>query len=275
MFAYFRYSSISSVICEEKHMGSRAIVVMGRDAATIERRFGITGQGVGACYTRTGRRFFEDRTIEAQFLLRVCDALTATGLWAELGTNWVVLDSELMPWSFKAQELLREQYAAVGVAASTSLKVARQLLGQAGAYGILAKPILDGVPHVFDDYCRRLVHKRRLVHYEKGVDVAETSYISALPHGTAKHGLHHVAFLSEEPAQASKALGDSLSVPAVVLCEKSLAVLIEPIVWHRLCLRFRLDQIVEDDDGQAPSTQLKSVSLVMKSAQPVLRAVAA
>ena len=133
VFAYFRYGSISSVICEEKHMGSRAIVVVGRDAATIERRFGITGQGVGACYTRTGRRFFEDRTIEAQFLLRVCDALTATGLWAELGINWVVLDSELMPWSFKAQELLREQYAAVGVAASTSLKVARQLLGQTEA----------------------------------------------------------------------------------------------------------------------------------------------
>ena len=126
-------------------MGSRAIVVVGRDAATIERRVGITGQGVGACYTRTGRRFFEDRTIEAQLLLRVCDALTATGLWAELGTNWVVLDSELMPWSFKAQELLREQYAAVGVAASTSLKVARQLLGQTEARGIDAN---DALPEI-------------------------------------------------------------------------------------------------------------------------------
>ena len=136
VFTYFRNNGVSSVVCEEKHMGSRAIVVAGRDSAAIERRFGITGQGIGACYTRTGRRFFEDRTIEAQFLERVCAALTAADLWAELGTDWVVLDSELMPWSFKAQELLREQYAAVGAAASTSLTVAQELLEQTVARGI-------------------------------------------------------------------------------------------------------------------------------------------
>ena len=116
VFTYFRNNGVSSVVCEEKHMGSRAIVVVGRDAVAIERRFGITGEGIGACYTRTGRRFFEDRALEAQFLERVGLALAEAGLWAELGTDWVVLDSELMPWSVKAQELLREQYAAVGAA---------------------------------------------------------------------------------------------------------------------------------------------------------------
>ena len=136
VFAYFRKNSVANVVCEEKHMGSRAIVVAGQNAAAIERRFGIAGEGIGTCYTRTGRRFFEDRALEAQFLERVCAAVTEAGLWAELGTDWVVLDCELMPWSVKAQELIREQYAAVGVAARTSLTIASELLQQAAARGI-------------------------------------------------------------------------------------------------------------------------------------------
>ena len=145
VFTYFRNNGVSRVICEEKHMGSRAIVVVGRDAAAIERRFGITGEGIGACYTRTGRRFFEDRALEAQFLERVGSAITDTGLWSELRTDWVVLDSELMPWSVKAQELLREQYAAVGAAARISLTAAAALLRQTGARGIDASESLTGV----------------------------------------------------------------------------------------------------------------------------------
>ncbi len=136
VFAYYRNNGVSSVVCEEKHMGSRAIVVVGRGAAAIERRFGISGDSIGTCYTRTGRRFFGDRSLEAHFLERVCAALTAAGLWAELETDWVVLDSELMPWSVKAQELLREQYAAVGVAARTNLTAAEAILQQTTARGI-------------------------------------------------------------------------------------------------------------------------------------------
>ena len=136
MFAHFRNNGVSEVVCQEKHMGSRAVVVVGQDAAAIERRFGIAGEGIGACYTRTGRRFFEDRTLEVQFLERVGNALVDAGLWAELETDWVVLDSEIMPWSLKAQELLREQYAAVGAAGRTSLTAAESLLRQTAARGI-------------------------------------------------------------------------------------------------------------------------------------------
>ena len=145
VFAYYRNNGVSSVVCEEKHMGSRAIVVVGQDAAAVGRRFGISGEGIGACYTRTGRRFFEDRALEAEFLDRVCGALTAAGLWAELETDWVTLDCELMPWSVKAQELLREQYASVGVAARTSLTAAEALLQQTSARGIDAGDALVGV----------------------------------------------------------------------------------------------------------------------------------
>ena len=81
VFSYYRNNGVSRVVCEEKHMGSRAIVVVAQDAAVIERRFGIAGEGIGACYTRTGRRFFEDRDLESQLLERIRSALTAAGLW--------------------------------------------------------------------------------------------------------------------------------------------------------------------------------------------------
>ena len=136
VFSYFRNSGVSSVLCEEKHMGSRAIVVIGRDEGVIERRFGIAGEGAGACYTRTGRRFFDDRALEASFLERVRRSITGAGLWDDLDTDWLVLDCELMPWSVKAQELVRQQYAAVGAAAQTSLSEARSVLQQTAARGI-------------------------------------------------------------------------------------------------------------------------------------------
>ena len=145
VFNYFRNNGVSSVVCEEKHMGSRAVIVVGQDAEVIERRFGITSEGIGACYTRTGRRFFEDRALEEQFLESVRMAITDAGLWSELGTDWVALDSEIMPWSLKAQELLSEQYAAVGTAARTSLKVAESLLRQTADRGIDAAGALAGV----------------------------------------------------------------------------------------------------------------------------------
>ena len=119
-FSYFRREGIPRVICEEKHMGSRATVIMCRDEDAARRRFGVVGE-VGICYTRTGRRFFDNRGIEKEFLEKVHGALGNAGFWEQFQTDWVCLDAELMPWSAKAQELLRQQYAAVGAAAKASL----------------------------------------------------------------------------------------------------------------------------------------------------------
>jgi protein phosphatase len=120
-FAYYRQQGVPRLICEEKHMGSRAIVIVCRDQDAARKNFGVVGEGFGTCYTRTGRRFFDDDTLEARFLERVRDAADATGLFARFETEWVLLDCELMPWSAKAQELLRHQYAAVGAAARIAL----------------------------------------------------------------------------------------------------------------------------------------------------------
>ncbi len=92
-------------------------------------RFGVVDGEVGIVYTRTGRRFFNDPELERQFLDRVRAALTAADLWDELDTTWVCLDCELMPWSAKAQELLRTQYAAVGAAGPASLPRAVAVAG--------------------------------------------------------------------------------------------------------------------------------------------------
>jgi protein phosphatase len=120
-FAYFRREGVPRVVCEEKHMGSRAVVIVCRDEDAARRRFGVVTEGIGICYTRTGRRFFDDAKIEKEFLGRVRVALDAAGIWDHFETDWICLDAELMPWSAKAQELLRQQYAAVGTAARASL----------------------------------------------------------------------------------------------------------------------------------------------------------
>ena len=135
-FEHYRRSGISEVICQEKHMGSRAIVIAGKDPGSIETRFGISAAETGACYTRTGRRFFNNPETESQFLERVKKALGQAGIWDELETGWVALDCELMPWSLKARELVRNQYAPVGAAAKASLNAAQVILQQAQERGV-------------------------------------------------------------------------------------------------------------------------------------------
>ena len=114
-------------------MGSRAVVVICRDEEAARKDFGVISEGIGICYTRTGRRFFSDSSIEQILLARVQAAIGASGLWDEFKTDWLCLDCELMPWSAKAQELLREQYAPVGAAARASIPYAVAALESAAS----------------------------------------------------------------------------------------------------------------------------------------------
>lgn len=131
-FAYFRNQGVPKVVCEEKHMGSRAVVVVCRDQDGAGARFGVTDE-FGIITTRTGRRFFNDASTAAALLERVRAALTAANFWEEHRTAWVVLDCELMPWSAKALELLKLQYAAVGSAAMGALPAVLDSLAQTAA----------------------------------------------------------------------------------------------------------------------------------------------
>jgi protein phosphatase len=85
-------------------LGSRAIVVVCRNEETAQKRFGVIGEGIGICTTRTGRRFFDNPKLETEFLERIRFAAEKSNFWDELETDWMILDGELMPWSVKAKE---------------------------------------------------------------------------------------------------------------------------------------------------------------------------
>ena len=101
------------VVCEEKHMGSRAIAVVCPRRRRRRRAGSASTDGTsGAVYTRTGRPFFADRAVHASWSTRLRGAVAP--LFDELDTDWLVLDGELLPWSAKALGLIRDQYASVG-----------------------------------------------------------------------------------------------------------------------------------------------------------------
>ncbi|WP_101256160.1 polynucleotide kinase-phosphatase [Streptomyces barkulensis] len=134
-FAEYRAAGVAKVVCEEKHMGSRAVALVCRDADTAAERFGVTGGETGALHTRTGRPFFDDRAVTEEVLARVRAAADGAGLWEELDTDWLLLDAELLPWSLKSAGLLRRQYAAVGAAAKAAFPGALAALEAAAARG--------------------------------------------------------------------------------------------------------------------------------------------
>lgn len=142
--AYYRQNGIPRVVCEEKHMGSRAVLILCRDIETAVRRFGVAGDSPpGACYTRTGRRFFDDDALDRELIARLSDALGASGFWERFATDWACLDAELLPWSAKAQGLLREQYAPVAAAGATALSAAIAATGAATTRGVGVAALLD------------------------------------------------------------------------------------------------------------------------------------
>jgi protein phosphatase len=113
---YYRKNNVEAVVCEEKHTGSRAVVVVCRDEATAKVRFGVS-------------------------------ALTSAGLWEKFRSAWFCLDCERMPWSVKAEDLLRTQYAPTGVAANAAVDFARTALSEAERRGLDVSELL----HAFDD----------------------------------------------------------------------------------------------------------------------------
>jgi protein phosphatase len=137
-FAAYHKEGVTKLICEEKHMGSRACVLVARETSVAASRFGVTGWSgneTGAVYTRTGRSFFAPHLTE-ELLARIRSAIDSAGLWEKLDTDWLLLDCELLPWSAKAEDLLRTQYAAVGAAARAVLPAAVNGLDLARSRGL-------------------------------------------------------------------------------------------------------------------------------------------
>ena len=143
--AYYRGRGVTHAVCQEKHMGSRAVVVVCRHPDAARTRFGVADGSIGTIYTRTGRRFFDGELagMETDLLERLRTAVGAAGLWEELSTDWLCLDCELMPWSAKARALLEAQYAPVGSAARAGLTETIATLEQAAARHAEVAPTLE------------------------------------------------------------------------------------------------------------------------------------
>ena len=137
-FDFFRANGVETVVCEEKHMGSRAVAVVCRDASAAEKAF-MSGRRTGVIYTRTGRPFFADDQ-EEQVVSRLRDAISKAGWWDRFEASWFCLDMEIMPWSTKAQSLIEHQYARVGSAGLLGLSAAQSSLEKAVARGIGLEP---------------------------------------------------------------------------------------------------------------------------------------
>ncbi|QDZ08220.1 polynucleotide kinase-phosphatase [Sphingomonas panacisoli] len=142
-FAFYGSKGVHDVVVEEKHMGSRALIVLARNQDVAARRFGVADGGRGVIVTRTGRRFFHDAELEATALHRIDTAMETSGLWADLDTDWVLWDTEILPWTMKAGSLIRDQYAAVGAAAITGLDAASAALEAARARGVDVGTLAD------------------------------------------------------------------------------------------------------------------------------------
>ena len=135
-FDYYGSKGVRTLVAQEKHMGSRGLVLLARTQETAAQRFGVHDGSRGVIVTRTGRRFFKDAALEAAALHRADHAMEAAGLWSELDTDWVLWDAEILPWSMKAGALVRGQYAAVGAAATAGLAALDDAVRRAQARGI-------------------------------------------------------------------------------------------------------------------------------------------
>jgi protein phosphatase len=159
-FTAYHSDGVAEVLCEEKHMGSRAVLLICRTPAAAQARFGLPpaapagssantaappDTGAGAIWTRTGRPFFP-ATLTAELIDQVRAAAEQAGLFRDLDTLWLLFDAELLPWNVKAGQLLRDQYAAVGAAARASLPAAVAALEQARTRDLAADgPALDAL----------------------------------------------------------------------------------------------------------------------------------
>lgn len=140
---YFRKMGVPQVICEEKHMGSRAVIVICRDGEAARKRFGTEAGEIGATYTRTGRAFFPDKAIADAFLARTSAAAEKAGIFDALKTEWICLDAEIMPWSAKAQALIQQQYGPVAASAVAGLSAAAGAATAARANGVDVGGLLE------------------------------------------------------------------------------------------------------------------------------------
>lgn len=139
-FDYYRRQGITEVVVEAKHMGSRALALVCRNADVARDRFGATDGSIGHVWSRSGRAFFNEA--DRKTVLEAISDAASRSLFGTLESDWLLLDCEIMPWNAKATDLIEKQFAPTGKAAGMSALRATDALrrfqerGIAGAEGL-------------------------------------------------------------------------------------------------------------------------------------------
>jgi protein phosphatase len=132
-FKFYLNQGVPKVVCEEKHMGSRAVVTVCKSEEAAGKRFGVTNEGQGICYTRTGRRFFNDLQLEQEFIKAIAASVEQAGLWEELSTDWITSMGLVVATPYKTIDLTSAESVRTGI------EWWQQLTG-AGGEGMVVKP---------------------------------------------------------------------------------------------------------------------------------------
>ncbi|GAA4510316.1 polynucleotide kinase-phosphatase [Brevibacterium yomogidense] len=162
-FGYYAKRGLR-VICEEKHMGSRAVALLVRpgahvtapawapqhteadtrpgaapypDTSAVTEAEADTGGVLSSyVYTRTGRAFFADEEASARFAHGAAVIAEVAGLFDRLDSDWVLLDGEILPWNLKAQGLIDELYRPAAAAGLAETQAVGDALRRAEARGV-------------------------------------------------------------------------------------------------------------------------------------------
>ena len=126
-----RADGVPAVVCEEKHMGSRAVALVCRDLDAARARFGAPGDALGAVWTRTGRSFFAPDAHRRAGRPAARRPPSGPGCSTSSARAGCCSTPSCCRGAPRPSELLRNQYAAVGAAATR---------GAAGRVGCARQP---------------------------------------------------------------------------------------------------------------------------------------
>lgn len=189
---YYKNNGIEKIVCEKKHMGSRAIAIICKDNDVAKSKFDLDKQGI--VYSRLGRRFFNNDETEGRIISSIKENLDKSNFWDDFDTGWVCLDCEIMPWSDKAAGLISTMYAPVGKAASESIPIAIDAMNRCINRKDLNEEEKDKLRPLIDKFNKRLDSVQKYIDSYRNYcwTVSEEHYYQVAPfHILATEGAVH------------------------------------------------------------------------------------
>ncbi len=139
---YYRKKGVVLLTARPQYHGTAVTIVLCRNAAVAERRFALTGQGLGSVYTRSGRPYFDDADAEQAFLISMSQALEREDTWSQLKSDWICMEAVAAPITAKAPCYVSRMHDGVAHTALHSLAVAQRQLEAARKRGLPVENLL-------------------------------------------------------------------------------------------------------------------------------------